>query len=104
MVVFVNTIILAAVPAPMLAPATFVLAGIFQVPLDRIAVLSGYQLLVVGCFGFVTCLVTELATNTGAQATCIGTCSEVWKASPIRFCCRYGDHWNISLRRQRREL
>lgn len=96
-VVFINTIILASVPSPMLAPATFALAEILQVSLDKVAELSGYQLLVVGCFGFVYYLVTGLAADTDAQAHCIGTCSEVWKASPIRFCCRYGYHWNYRL-------
>jgi hypothetical protein len=53
MIVFTNTTILASVPAPLLAPSTFALAKILGVSLDSIAELSGYQLLVVGCLGFV---------------------------------------------------
>lgn len=50
-VVFLNTIILASVPSPILAPATVLLTTVFHVSLDKIAVLSGYQLLLVGCIG-----------------------------------------------------
>ncbi|KAH7026872.1 major facilitator superfamily domain-containing protein [Macrophomina phaseolina] len=50
-IVFIATIIFAAVPAPMLAPATVVLSTILGVTLDEVAELSGYQLLLVGCFG-----------------------------------------------------
>jgi hypothetical protein len=65
-VIFLNAIILASAPSPMMAPATFVLAEILHISLDKVAGLSGYQLLVVGCFGFVNCLVTGLVTDTGA--------------------------------------
>ncbi|KIH93245.1 hypothetical protein SPBR_02679 [Sporothrix brasiliensis 5110] len=49
--IFFNAIIFAILPGPIIAPATFLLAGVFHVPLTRIAQLSGYQLLVVGAFG-----------------------------------------------------
>ncbi|CAK7207113.1 hypothetical protein SEUCBS139899_009921 [Sporothrix eucalyptigena] len=49
--IFFNAIIFAILPGPIIAPATFLLAGIFDVPLTSIAQLSGYQLLVVGAFG-----------------------------------------------------
>ncbi|OJD32196.1 major facilitator superfamily [Diplodia corticola] len=62
--VFVGTIIFAAVPAPMLAPATVVLSGILGVTLDEVAELSGYQLLLVGCFGLV---VSALARKYGKR-------------------------------------
>ena len=51
MVVFINTIILASVPSPMLAPSTLALTTILGVSLNKVAELSGYQLLVVGCIG-----------------------------------------------------
>ncbi|GME23754.1 Major facilitator superfamily [Neofusicoccum parvum] len=51
LIVFLGTIIFAAVPAPMLAPATIILSTILGVTLDQVAELSGYQLLLVGCFG-----------------------------------------------------
>ncbi|TPX08851.1 uncharacterized protein E0L32_009669 [Thyridium curvatum] len=50
-VLFVNTIIFATLPGPVMAPATFALAGILNVPLTKIAVLSGYQLLIVAALG-----------------------------------------------------
>ncbi|KAL1640448.1 hypothetical protein SLS58_006946 [Diplodia intermedia] len=62
--VFIGTIIFAAVPAPMLAPATVVLSGILGVTLDEVAELSGYQLLLVGCFGLV---VSALARKYGKR-------------------------------------
>ncbi|KAL1909692.1 hypothetical protein Sste5344_004540 [Sporothrix stenoceras] len=49
--IFFNAIIFAILPGPIIAPATFLLAGIFRTPLTSIAELSGYQLLVVGAFG-----------------------------------------------------
>lgn len=49
--IFINTIIFASVPAPLLAPSLFALAGIFGKPLTKIAELNGDQLLVVGCIG-----------------------------------------------------
>lgn len=49
--IFFNAIIFAILPGPIIAPATFLLSGIFNVPLTNIAQLSGYQLLVVGAFG-----------------------------------------------------
>lgn len=63
-VVFIATIIFAAVPAPMLAPATVVLSTILGVSLDEVAELSGYQLLLVGCFGPV---VSALARKYGKR-------------------------------------
>lgn len=88
----------------MLAPATFVLAEILQVSLDRVAELSGYQLLVVGCFGFVQFLLTEIETDTGDQAAGIGVSPEVRQTTPIRFCSCYGSHRHVYLHRERREL
>jgi hypothetical protein len=49
--IFFNAIIFAILPGPIIAPVTFLLAGIFDVSLTNIAELSGYQLLVVGAFG-----------------------------------------------------
>ncbi|KAB2578001.1 putative MFS-type transporter [Lasiodiplodia theobromae] len=62
--VFLGTIIFAAVPAPMLAPATVILSTILGVTLDEVAELSGYQLLLVGCFGPV---VSALARKYGKR-------------------------------------
>lgn len=48
-----NNIIFAALPGPIIAPSTFALAGILDVPITKIAELSGYQLLIVGAIGLV---------------------------------------------------
>ncbi|KAL1615290.1 hypothetical protein SLS54_009069, partial [Diplodia seriata] len=48
----------------MLAPATVVLSGILGVTLDEVAELSGYQLLLVGCFGLI---VSALARKYGKR-------------------------------------
>ncbi|KAJ5971319.1 Major facilitator superfamily domain general substrate transporter [Penicillium vulpinum] len=48
---FVNTVILAAVPGPVFASSTAVMAKSLEVSLDNVALLSGYQLLVVGLYG-----------------------------------------------------
>ncbi|OCL10794.1 MFS general substrate transporter, partial [Glonium stellatum] len=50
-VIFMNTIVFATCPGPLLASSTFALAGILNVSLKKIAELSGYQLLIVGAFG-----------------------------------------------------
>ncbi|CAI7668915.1 unnamed protein product [Penicillium crustosum] len=49
--IFVNTIILAAVPGPVFASSTAVISKSLGVSLDNVALLSGYQLLVVGLYG-----------------------------------------------------
>jgi len=54
----VNSILLASIPAPSIAPATFLLAGKLGRSLEDIAKLSGYQLLLCGCFGLVLVLHT----------------------------------------------
>ncbi|QKX54974.1 uncharacterized protein TRUGW13939_02064 [Talaromyces rugulosus] len=51
MALFIGSIILAAVPAPVLASSTAVLSEVLGVSLDDVALLSGYQLLVVGLYG-----------------------------------------------------
>ena len=48
---FLNTIILAAVPALIIAPSTFAPSQILEVPITLIAELSEYQLLIVGAIG-----------------------------------------------------
>ncbi len=53
-----NSILLASIPAPSIAPATFLLAGKLGRSLEDIAKLSGYQLLLCGCFGLVLVLHT----------------------------------------------
>ncbi|KAK3937843.1 major facilitator superfamily domain-containing protein [Diplogelasinospora grovesii] len=63
-VVFVNLVIFAIVPGPILAPSTFALAAILGVPLSDIALLSGYMVLVVGCIGP---LVSVLAQKYGKR-------------------------------------
>jgi hypothetical protein len=50
-VLFFNSIIFAACPGPMVAPATVALAKQLDVPVKKVAQLSGYQLLVVGALG-----------------------------------------------------
>lgn len=52
-VIFVNAIIFAILPGPIIAPATFALAPILDVSLTEVAQLSGYQLLVVAALGYV---------------------------------------------------
>ncbi|KGO43025.1 Major facilitator superfamily domain, general substrate transporter [Penicillium expansum] len=49
--IFINTIILAAVPGPVFASSTAVISKNLGVSLDNVALLSGYQLLVVGLYG-----------------------------------------------------
>ncbi|KAJ5371831.1 Major facilitator superfamily domain general substrate transporter [Penicillium concentricum] len=49
--IFVNTVILAAVPGPVFASSTAVMSKSLGVSLDNVALLSGYQLLVVGLYG-----------------------------------------------------
>ncbi|CAK7221117.1 hypothetical protein SBRCBS47491_004418 [Sporothrix bragantina] len=76
--IFFNAIIFAILPGPIIAPATFLLAGIFDVPLTSIAQLSGYQLLVVGAFGpFVSVLAQKYGKRPqflfAAIAATIGT-------------------------------
>ncbi|KAF2016396.1 MFS general substrate transporter [Aaosphaeria arxii CBS 175.79] len=48
---FFNCIIFAACPGPMIAPATVALAVELDVPIKKVAQLSGYQLLIVGALG-----------------------------------------------------
>ncbi|KAH7146095.1 major facilitator superfamily domain-containing protein [Dactylonectria macrodidyma] len=50
-VIFINTIILAAVPPPLLASSLTVLAEVFQRPLTQITLLSAYQVLVTAVLG-----------------------------------------------------
>ncbi|KAB5569915.1 major facilitator superfamily domain-containing protein [Coniochaeta sp. 2T2.1] len=61
---FFCNIIFAALPGPMLAPSTFALAGILEVPVTMISELSGYQLLIVGAIGP---LVSVLAQKYGKR-------------------------------------
>ncbi|KAF1967348.1 MFS general substrate transporter [Bimuria novae-zelandiae CBS 107.79] len=58
-VIFFNSIIFAACPGPMIAPATVALATQLEVPVKHIAELSGYQLLVVGALGPVVSVLAE---------------------------------------------
>ncbi|KAF2280518.1 MFS general substrate transporter [Westerdykella ornata] len=61
---FFNCIIFAACPGPMIAPATVALAQELDVPVKKIAQLSGYQLLIVGAMGP---LVSVLAQKFGKR-------------------------------------
>ncbi|KAJ4415147.1 hypothetical protein N0V82_007517 [Gnomoniopsis sp. IMI 355080] len=63
-VIFINAIIFAVLPGPMLAPATFALAPILGVTLTDVAKLSGYQLLLVAALGP---LVSVLAQKFGKR-------------------------------------
>ncbi|KKY20767.1 putative mfs transporter [Phaeomoniella chlamydospora] len=63
-VIFFSTIVLAAVPAPILSSAVVVLSLELGKSLNDISELSGYQLLVVGCFGPIVC---ALATKYGKR-------------------------------------
>ncbi|KAJ5814945.1 MFS transporter [Penicillium riverlandense] len=57
LVVFLNTVVFFSVPAPMLAPGTFTIAKVFGISPGKVSQLSGYQLLVVACWGpFVSAL------------------------------------------------
>ncbi|OAG10928.1 serine/threonine kinase 16 [Paraphaeosphaeria sporulosa] len=58
-VLFFNSIIFAACPGPMIAPATVALATQLDVPVKKVAQLSGYQLLVVGALGPVVSVLAE---------------------------------------------
>lgn len=49
--IFVNAIVFAILPGPIIAPATFALAPILGVTLTEVAELSGYQLLLVAALG-----------------------------------------------------
>ena len=55
-VIFFNSIVFAACPGPMIAPATVALAKQLEVPVKHIAELSGYQLLIVGALGYINVL------------------------------------------------
>ncbi|KAF2727458.1 MFS transporter-like protein [Polyplosphaeria fusca] len=58
--IFFNCIVFAACPGPMVAPGTVGLAMKLHVPIKKIALLSGYQLLVAGALGpFVSVLGTK---------------------------------------------
>lgn len=59
LVIFINTIVLASVPSPMLAPSIFELSKVLGVPLTDVAGLSGWQLLTVGLFGYALLLPFE---------------------------------------------
>ncbi|KKY29919.1 putative mfs transporter [Diaporthe ampelina] len=63
-VIFVNAIIFAILPGPIIAPATFALAPILGVTLTEVAELSGYQLLLVAALGP---LVSVLAQKYGKR-------------------------------------
>ncbi|KAJ4289662.1 hypothetical protein N0V90_010991 [Kalmusia sp. IMI 367209] len=58
-VLFFNSIIFAACPGPMIAPATVALAVQLDVPVKKIAQLSGYQLLIVGALGPIVSILAE---------------------------------------------
>ncbi|KKY15770.1 putative mfs transporter [Phaeomoniella chlamydospora] len=61
-VIFINTVILAAVPPPLLSSSLTVLAGVFHRPLTQITQLSAYQVLITAVTGY---FVHERATRTG---------------------------------------
>ncbi|KAG6368586.1 hypothetical protein INS49_002799 [Diaporthe citri] len=63
-VIFVNAIVFAILPGPIIAPATFALAPILGVTLTEVAELSGYQLLLVAALGP---LVSVLAQKYGKR-------------------------------------
>lgn len=48
-----NTVIFATCPGPLLASSTYALAGLLNVSLGQVALLSGYQLMLVGILGLV---------------------------------------------------
>ncbi|KAF2640659.1 serine/threonine kinase 16 [Massarina eburnea CBS 473.64] len=56
---FFNCIIFAALPGPMIAPATVALAVQLDVPIKKVAQLSGYQLLIVGALGPVVSVLAQ---------------------------------------------
>ncbi|KAL5450449.1 hypothetical protein PMIN07_008817 [Paraphaeosphaeria minitans] len=58
-VLFFNSIIFAACPGPMIAPATVALATQLEVPVKKVAQLSGYQLLIVGALGPIVSVLAE---------------------------------------------
>lgn len=51
LIIFVNTVVFFSVPAPMLASGTFAIAQLFGISTGKVSQLSGYQLLVVACWG-----------------------------------------------------
>ncbi|KAL1879155.1 hypothetical protein Daus18300_001734 [Diaporthe australafricana] len=63
-VIFVNAIVFAILPGPIIAPATFALAPVLGVTLTEVAELSGYQLLLVAALGP---LVSVLAQKYGKR-------------------------------------
>ncbi|PVH86265.1 MFS general substrate transporter [Cadophora sp. DSE1049] len=90
--VFLNSILLASIPAPSIAPATFLLANKLGRPLEDIAKLSGYQLLLCGCFGPI---VSALAHKYGKRpqfllASLMGVIGTV-------VCIASGDNYNVLL-------
>ncbi|CAI6329017.1 unnamed protein product [Periconia digitata] len=58
-VLFLNCIVFAACPGPMIAPATVALAAQLEVPIKHVAQLSGYQLLIVGALGPLVSVLAE---------------------------------------------
>ncbi|KAK0105303.1 hypothetical protein ONS96_004699 [Cadophora gregata f. sp. sojae] len=90
--VFLNSILLASIPAPSIAPATFLLANNLGRPLEDIAKLSGYQLLLCGCFGPI---VSALAHKYGKRpqfllASLMGVIGTV-------ICIASGQNYNVLL-------
>ncbi|KAH7390193.1 serine/threonine kinase 16 [Cadophora sp. MPI-SDFR-AT-0126] len=90
--VFLNSILLASIPAPSIAPATFLLANKLGRPLEDIAKLSGYQLLLCGCFGPI---VSALAHKYGKRpqfllASLMGVIGTV-------ICIASGENYNVLL-------
>lgn len=53
MAIFINAIVFASCPGPLLSSSTFVLSEILHVSLGKVAELGGYQLMVSGILGLV---------------------------------------------------
>ncbi|KFY24083.1 hypothetical protein V491_02292, partial [Pseudogymnoascus sp. VKM F-3775] len=91
-VIFINTILLAAVPPPLLASSLTVLADIFNRPLSDMTQLSGYLVLVAGVLGPI---VSALARKYGKRPQFIF--SAIMGIIGTSVCIGSGDSYKILL-------